>query len=329
MIFKCKNCGGNVVYDPDRKGMFCPFCDSQDSDERNDYKETDLRICPNCGGEVPVEEHTAATKCPYCENYLIFDSRVEGQYEPQMIIPFQLGKESCKKSVREKFGKFLFAPADFLSEAHLNSMEGIYVPYWLFDYDVNYDFKGEGVKIRVWRTGEIENTETSIYEVDRNMDSPFRKIPVDASVQMSDDVMDLMEPFNYDQMVEFKPQYLSGFYAEKYNMTSDLVENRAKQRMKEDATAMMKESYAGYNNIRPLRNDIQVKDAKANYGYIPLWRYKYSYKEKEYPFYVNGQTGKIIGTPPISKAKGRTYAFTLMACWVLLMVLLNGIFRFL
>ena len=82
MIFKCKNCGGNVVYDPDRKGMFCPFCDSQDSDERNDYKETDLRICPNCGGEVPVEEHTAATKCPYCENYLIFDSRVEGQYEP-------------------------------------------------------------------------------------------------------------------------------------------------------------------------------------------------------------------------------------------------------
>ena len=36
MIFKCKNCGGNVVYSPERKKMFCPFCESEDSEERQD-----------------------------------------------------------------------------------------------------------------------------------------------------------------------------------------------------------------------------------------------------------------------------------------------------
>lgn len=36
MIFRCKNCGGNVVYSPERKKMFCPFCESEDSEERED-----------------------------------------------------------------------------------------------------------------------------------------------------------------------------------------------------------------------------------------------------------------------------------------------------
>lgn len=25
MIFKCKNCGGNSVYSPEKKMMYCPF----------------------------------------------------------------------------------------------------------------------------------------------------------------------------------------------------------------------------------------------------------------------------------------------------------------
>lgn len=72
-----------------------------------------MTVCPNCGGEIPVEEHTSATQCPYCDSYLIFNERVEGAYEPKVIIPFQLGKETCKKSIREKFKKNLFGTYGF------------------------------------------------------------------------------------------------------------------------------------------------------------------------------------------------------------------------
>ena len=34
MFFRCKNCGGNVVYSPERHGMYCPFCESGESGER-------------------------------------------------------------------------------------------------------------------------------------------------------------------------------------------------------------------------------------------------------------------------------------------------------
>lgn len=324
MFFRCKNCGGNVVYSPERHSMFCPYCESEQSGERAEGdRNGEITICPNCGGEVKVATHTSATRCAYCDSYLIFNERVEGQYEPRMIIPFQLGKETCKNSIREKFKKCLFAPVDFLSEVRLNSMEGIYVPYWFFGYDAHCVFQGEGTKLRSWRSGDVEYTETSFYAVNRDMDIRFRNIPADASEAMPDDVMDLVAPFNYGQFEPFKPEYMSGFYSEKYNMAPGAVEGRAKKLMEEDAGKLMRESYAGYHSMRTLYQNIQVGNAETSYGLLPVWKYIYHYQDKEYPFYVNGQTGKIVGTAPISSKRVWLYAGTLWACLTAIIMLLE------
>lgn len=325
MFFRCKNCGGNVVYSPERHKMFCPFCESEQSGERveGDRRYGELTICPNCGGEMKVEAHTSATRCAYCDSYLIFNERVEGQYEPRMIIPFQLGRETCKQSIREKFKKCLFAPIDFLSEVRLNSMEGIYVPYWFFSYDHHCVFQGEGTKLRSWRSGDMEYTETSYYAVYREMDIRFRDVPVDASEAMPDDVMELVAPFNYNQLESFKPEYMSGFYSEKYNMPPNVVESRAKKLVDENVGKLMKESYSGYHSIRTVHHDIQMRNAAVSYGLLPVWKYIYHYQDKEYPFYVNGQTGKIVGTAPIAPKRVWLYAGTLWACLTAIIVLLN------
>ena len=100
MIFRCKNCGGNVVYSPERKKMFCPFCESEDSEEREDgvietsgeengtaegtvqaagagqpvsrmvaaegaAQKKVTKVCPNCGGEIPMTVNTSATPVSY------------------------------------------------------------------------------------------------------------------------------------------------------------------------------------------------------------------------------------------------------------------------
>ena len=128
-----------------RRGMACTVPTARARAARSGEGQTGaLTLCPNCGGEVEVKEHTSATQCPYCDSYLIFNERVEGRYAPQMMIPFQMGKETCKQSLRDKFKKCLFAPTDFLSEARLNSMQGYYVPYWFYDYDTTCSFEGRG-----------------------------------------------------------------------------------------------------------------------------------------------------------------------------------------
>lgn len=314
MIYKCVNCGGNVVYSPEKKKMVCPYCDSEDSHEVRYVRWEQMTVCPDCNGVIPVQEYTAATRCPYCDNYIVLDERVEGQFLPKRLIPFQLGKETVKQSLREKFKKNVFAPTDFLSEVRLETMEGDYVPFWFFDYDVNADYQGEGRKVRSWTSGNTQYTETSYYDVRRNLDIHFRNIPVDASIPMPDAIMDLMEPYDYKQLTDFDPKYLSGFMAERYNMPATDLENRARVKMGEDTKALMQQELSGYSGIKEIRNAAGVLREEQNYGMLPVWKYIYRYKGQDYPFYVNGQTGKIVGNAPLSAAKVWSYAGTLWLC---------------
>ncbi|MBQ8822920.1 MAG: hypothetical protein IJZ82_09775 [Lachnospiraceae bacterium] len=312
MIFKCKNCGGNVIYSPEHKQMYCPYCDSKESQERA-MEECDKQFCPNCGGEITVEEHTSALQCKYCDHYIILNDRVEGAYLPKKIIPFKLSKEMVKNALRQRFKKATFAPTDFLSEVRLNSMVGEYVPFWMYDYDVNCTYNAEGVRVRTWTTGDIQHTETSYYDVIRDMNINYKEIPVDASVKMPDGVMDLLEPYNYGEFVEFKPEFMSGFTAEKYNMESDTVEFRANDKMSTSASAILRNSVSGYSRLHERSKNFSVRNKVHNYNLLPAWKYLYTYKDKLYPFYVNGQTGKIVGSVPVSKQKVLAYGATLFA----------------
>ena len=107
--------------------MFCPYCESERSGERAEGVSEAMTICPNCGGEVPVEEHTSATQCPSCDSYLIFNQRVEGKYAPELMIPFKLGKETCKKSIREKFRKCIFCTVGFFDVGPPGTHAGVFV----------------------------------------------------------------------------------------------------------------------------------------------------------------------------------------------------------
>lgn len=319
MIFKCKNCGGNTIYSPEHKTMYCPFCDSRDSEERTG-ENSDMLSCPNCGGELQVWEHTSALQCPYCDNFIILNERVEGAYLPKKIIPFKYSREMVKGLMRERFRKATFAPTDFLSEARLDEMIGEYVPFWMYDYQTSCKYQGEGIKTRVWVSGDTEFTETSYYNVVRDMDIMYHEIPVDASVKMPDNIMDLMEPYQYEELEDFKPEYMSGFDGEKYNMSSDLVESRARAKMTQSAETILKQSISGYKRVNQLHKSIQGINSGTDYDLLPVWRYIYTYKNKAYPFYINGQTGKIVGSVPISKAKVFAYGATL---WVSLMAIIG------
>lgn len=72
-------------------------------------------------------------------------------------------------------------------------------------------FEGEGRKIRTWTEGDYDCTETSIYRLVRDFNVNYDKIPVDASKNMPDEKMDLVEPYKYTALGKFRSKYLSGF----------------------------------------------------------------------------------------------------------------------
>lgn len=324
MIFKCKNCGGNVVYSPEKEKMYCPYCDSEDSQEQQG--EQGIQTCLNCGGELQVGDYTSASQCPYCNSYLIYDERVTGEYTPHLILPFKVTKEAVKKMLREKFKRSVFAPGDFFSDAKLDGMQGRYVPFWLYDYQAKGYYEGQGTKIRTWRSGDRQYTETSIYRIEREMDASFDKVPVDASESMPDSTMDLMEPYDYKALEDFQAKYMSGFYGERYNQDAEAMEQRAKGKSSQDAASMLHSSISGYATVRATRDGVELQRTEANFALFPVWVYTYKYKDQEYTFHVNGQTGKIVGKMPILPGKVLAYSATvfglIFSCMLMLRFLI-------
>lgn len=311
MLFRCKNCGGNVVYSPEHAKMFCPHCDGIDSENREvNQNHTD---CVNCGAPLTIGEYNSTCKCEYCDSYIILDERVEGDYKPDLVLPFKLGMKQAVEKMKKEFKRRVFTPDTFLSESTLKDMQGMYVPFWMYDYEASCDYVGKGTKVRTWRSGDTEYTETSFYRIERNIDMDFEKIPVDASEKMQDDVMDLIEPFDYEQLEDFQEKYMSGFYGEVYNLPADQLESRAKQKAAEDAEILLKETLGGYTTVTAERNDKNIRRNGLHYALLPVWKYIYKYQEKEYEFYVNGQTGKVIGSTPVSQKKVIAYGCTVFA----------------
>jgi len=311
MIFKCKNCGGNTVYAPEQGKMYCPHCEGMDSEEKID--DNSLVQCVNCGAPLQLSEYTSACRCEHCGTYLIFDERISEPFEPRLILPFHVSRNMAVGQLEREFTHRLFAPSDFMSAKSLEKMEGIYVPFWLYDYDVDYDFAGEGTRIRTWTSGDMEYTETSYYEVIRKMDADFEQVPVDASYVMADGVMDLMEPYNYQGLMDFSPKYMSGFVSERYNQQADELAARAEDKVKEASENLMQGSISGYTTMRTYHRNLNLHKKDSCYALMPVWQYAYRYKDKTYLYHVNGQTGKVVGATPVSRAKVIAYGVSVFA----------------
>lgn len=312
MIYKCRNCGANAVYSPEKGTMYCPYCDSQDSEEL--APGGGMAVCMNCGGELKPGDYMSAVKCEHCGTYVIFEERTEGSYKPHVILPFKLGKKEVQEKIRARYAKSAFIPADFLSDAKLSEIEGMYIPFFLYDFDCHYDIRATGSKIRTWRSGNYEYTETSLYQVERDATIDFEKLPVDASIAMPDEAMDLIEPYDYKALEDFQTKYMSGFFAEKYNMDATELGPRAKDKAKADAKAIMNKTITGYSTITNRTDNVTMDEKKADYALLPVWCYSYKYKGKDYLFKMNGQTGKIVGKPPVSWERVFGYGATIFGC---------------
>ena len=48
---------------------------------------------------------------------------------------------------------------------------------------------------------------------------------------------------------------------------------------------------------------VDMNCVKTDYALYPVWHYEYKYNNKLYEFMMNGQTGKVVGKPPVSIGK--------------------------
>ena len=264
-----------------------------------------LRVysCPSCGAELICDQSTAATACPYCGNPAIVPGQFSGALRPDYILPFRLSKDDAVQALRAHYKGKPFLPRSFTSANHIEQIQGVYVPFWLFDGGAEGAASYRASNTNVFETGDYEITETRHYHVVRAGSLAFEKIPVDASSKMPDDHMDSIEPFDYAQLRPFSTAYLPGYLADKYDVTIDDSRDRADTRCRETLAQALRDTVTGYGACVTEREDIALRRGKVHYALLPVWMLSTKWHGQDFLFAMNGQTGKLVGDLPTDRGR--------------------------
>lgn len=259
--------------------------------------------CPSCGAELITEKTTAATSCPYCDNPTIVPGQFGGALKPDYVIPFKVNKEAAKEALKKHYRGKIFLPKAFSSSNHIDEIKGLYVPFWLFDAEADADCTFHGTRSITRRHGDYRITTVSHYNIRRAGNMAFERIPTDASKKMPDDYMDSIEPFNYQEMKPFSAAYLPGYFADKFDVSSQECAARADKRCRNTAIEIMRKEVNGYEMVSSTGNRVWLQRGKVHYALMPVWTLRTKWNNKEYLFMMNGQTGKFVGDLPTSRGK--------------------------
>lgn len=259
--------------------------------------------CPSCGAQLICDETTAATSCPYCGNPTVVPGQFDGNLKPDYVIPFKMTKNDAVEALKRHYkGKFLL-PKAFKNESKLQEVRGVYVPFWLFDGQVDADIRYRATRKHVHRRGDEEIIVTDHYRVRRAGTFSFERVPVDASTKMPDNHMDSIEPFDYGELTEFSTAYLPGFLADKYDVDVAGSAPRADRRCRQSAVEALRSTVIGYHSCITERENIRLERGAVRYALLPVWMLNAKWKDKDYLFAMNGQTGRLIGDLPVSWGK--------------------------
>ena len=277
------------------------------SDLRRDWGvEADgLKVysCPSCGAELICDESTAATSCPYCGNPTVVPGQFSGALRPDFILPFRLTKDDAVQALRAHYKGKPFLPKSFTAANHIEQIQGVYVPFWLFDGGAEGSASYRASNTNVYVAGDYEVTETRHYDVFRAGSLAFEKIPVDASSKMPDDHMDSIEPFDYTQLQPFSTAYLPGYLADKYDVSVDDSRDRADARCRETLASALRDTVTGYGTCIPEHADISLRRGKVHYALLPVWTLSTKWNGQDFLFAMNGQTGKLVGDLPTDRGR--------------------------
>jgi len=267
--------------------------------------------CSACGAELICDASTAATCCPYCGNNTVIPSQFTGGLKPDLIIPFKLNKEKAIAALKKHYEGKKLLPKAFSDKNHIEEIQGVYVPFWLCDCQVEGSTSYDCRNVRTYKRGNYEITETDHFNVERGGKIGFEKIPVDASTKMPDAHMDAIEPYNYKDLKPFSTAYLPGFLADKYDVSRDDSMQRIESRAKRSASDELRKTVTGYNSISDADENLSVKNVEMKYALMPVWMLSTKWNGQNFLFAMNGQTGKLIGDLPIDKGKYWRYFATI------------------
>jgi DNA-directed RNA polymerase subunit RPC12/RpoP len=316
--YTCPNCGASIAYDIHETTLVCQFCGftskvdqrmiSESSEQLLDaalptvrahrWVEGQSRVtCEQCGVSIILPAGQTADTCPYCaSNRFITSPALMELVDPQVIGVIKIDPEKASDQIRTWLSKGFLSPDDLAVRHAGMQLHPAYYPFWIFSGTMEipwfYEDNVGSSKLPQWETRSGSHFEM------------FNNVLIPGLRKLSSTVIASIEPFNFEELVEFLPDYLAGWLALTYDHPLA------------DASLLAREKVL--KNVRSnLSNLVEPDHPKHNFGtgagkwsgliykltLLPIYIGNYPFQGKQYRIYVNGQTGKVSGDKPVDSLK--------------------------
>ncbi len=286
--------------------------------------------CGGCGAEVVVNTaEQMGARCHWCRHVLTINEQIPNGAVPDAVLPFSITHDAAVATIKEFAGKRrTFADRTFLREFTPENVVGVYMPYMVIDANASADVAGTAeIQTGSHTRGSGDNKYTvydaDVYAVDRHVDFTVDDLTIEASserAQMNtavntNNIINTILPFDTENAVQWNANYLSGFTSEKRDQNVAQTTPELENQLLAIARSQVEPSVGRYDRgVRWEWEGLQVHGTKWLAMYLPVWLYSY-YHEKGgnsmvHYIAVNGRTGEVMGSVPVSQARLLAAALT-------------------
>ena len=335
-VFPCEACGAQLRFAPGQTALTCPNCGHVQAIDPGEpeaaaeavreidysgmvatleqgatYEEHRTLACPNCGARTEFPEGVQAATCPFCATPLVTEAARSRQIRPSAVIPFALDEPTARKAMTDWLGSLWFAPNGLQAYASKGRrLDGIYVPYWTFDARTETTYRGQrGDNYTTTRTVMVNGKSTRVSETHTRWRAAsgrvaraFDDLLVLASTSLHKAHTDALEPWDLTALAPYRPDFLAGFAAEGYQVGLEEGFTQARARMDLVIDQDIRADIGG-DQQRITSKDPVISDVTFKHVLLPVWMAAYRYRDRGFRFVVNGQTGRVQGERPWSRAK--------------------------
>lgn len=311
---KCKGCGSYLIFSPENQILKCTHCENSKKIDNlipsqnlvksysENYsitpKEDESRHyeCTSCGNIMIIDDETRK-RCPSCGDKALAPKR-QGVFIPDGTIPFAISSIQAKTHFSNWIKKRIFAPNNLKKLAKLGKISGMYSPAWSYNFSMIGSYSGQ-VSWREQVSKDKYRTRTKL--VSGKINENFEDVLTTGNNQISSETLNNSAPYNCETSVNYDSRLLLGFSGLDTNINPHTAhEEMIKTTTKQIERQLRLELGSGKYSVDYLNVSVKPTNEKLKYLFLPIYASHYTYKNKKYHTYINGQNGTTTGTYPKS-----------------------------
>lgn len=351
--FACPACGAQAEWSAEKRMLVCPFCGTQSpaklESETGKIVEHDLARalreipgdwrgwkavrktvrCRSCQAISVFDAVQIGTNCDFCGSPELVDyEEVNPPIRPESVVPFLIDREATHATAKRWLSERWLAPNDLKRRGLIDTLHGVYIPYWTFDSSVTCPWEAESGKhyyVTHWTTDAqgrnrpVRVRKTQWYPSSGVITHAFDDHLVPGSRGIAPHLLRQIEPFPTSKLLPYDPGYVSGWNIEHYQIVLLEAANQAREEKSRLLEELAARTVPG-DTHRNLRIFPEFSRETFKHILVPVWLLAYNYGPRTFQIVINGATGRIAGDSPVSAWK---VFFLCLAAVVLLLIVIG------